>query len=100
MKNRILRTVCGVMLSAMLMITVAIPALADCAKDGHNIENGTVTTTYINADQNNHQIRTEIKGKCTVCGEKITVVDTSTKPHTPDANGKCTACGYQVWHRP
>ena len=87
MKNRVLKSVCGVMLSAMLVITVAIPVLAACG-DSHNIENGTVTTTYINADQNNHQVRMVTVGTCKDCEKNLTIVNTYTEGHTPDANGK------------
>lgn len=99
MKNKVLKTVYGVMLSAVLVVTTAIPALAACGIS-HNIVNGTVSRTYINASENSHQIREVTTGTCTECGESVTITNTYSESHTPDANGKCTACRYQVWHRP
>lgn len=97
MKNRVLRTVCGVVLSAMLVITVAIPVLADCAKNEHNIP-GTPSVSYPHVSEYNHETKTVISGTCKDCKEHFTIISTSIDPHTPGADGKCTACGYQVWH--
>lgn len=100
MKNRVVKAVCGVVLSAMLMTSVAIPVLADCAQDGHYIQGGTTKTTYPNADAGGHQIKTVISGECQKCHTHVTVTITDFKPHTPGADGKCTECRYQVWHQP
>lgn len=99
MKNKVLRTVYGVMLSAILVITAAFPALAACGPT-HNLINATITRAYPNASENSHQVRETTSGTCTDCHEYITLVNTYSEPHTPDSNGKCTACRYQVWHRP
>ncbi len=99
MKTKVLKAVYGVMLSAVLVVTTAIPALAVCGIS-HTIKDGTVTRTYINASERSHQVKEVTTGKCTDCGETVTITNTYTESHTPDANGKCTACRYQVWHRP
>lgn len=100
MKNRVLKSVCGVMLSAMLMTTVAIPVLADCAQDGHYIQGGTVTITYPNADEGGHRIKTVTSGECQKCHTHVTVTNIDYKPHFAGPDGKCIDCGYQVWHKP
>ena len=99
MKTKVLKAVYGVMLSAALVVTTAIPALAACGVS-HTLKDGEITKRYINASDNNHQIQETIVGVCTDCGETVTIVHTYTEAHTPDSNGKCTACRYQVWHRP
>lgn len=95
MKNRVFKKICGVMLSAMLMITMAIPVLADCG-NSHNIENGTVAISYINASGNSHQVKMVTKGKCKDCEQYLTITNTYNEGHTPDKGGKCTKCGYQM----
>lgn len=95
MKNRVFKKICGVMLSAMLMITMAIPVLANCAKDGHKIPEP-ASVSYPHVSETKHEKKTVISGTCTVCGQTLTVISTSNEDHTPDKNGKCTACGYQM----
>lgn len=96
MKNRVLKKICGVMLSAVLTIAVAIPALAACSEEVHHIEGETTIISYPNASAVSHQVRKVISGYCTDCKEHITVITTTNELHTPDKNGKCTACGYQM----
>lgn len=95
MKNRVLKKICGVMLSAMLMITMAIPVLADCG-NSHNIKNGTVTISYINASGNYHQVRMITQGTCKDCNQELTIINTYDEGHTLDKGGKCTKCRYQM----
>lgn len=98
MKKQLLRAVSGIMLSALLTVTVAIPVGASC--DSHNIVNGTVHKTYPNASENNHQVIEVTEGLCTLCNKQVTVTHTYYEAHVPNANGNCYQCGYQVWHRP
>lgn len=99
MKKRILRALSGIMLSALLTVTVAVPVGAACGPT-HNINNGTVTRSYPNASENSHKVREVTVGECTDCGETVTIINTYSEPHLPDSNGKCYQCGYPVWHRP
>ena len=99
MKSKISKAVYGVIITAALVVTTAIPALAACGVS-HNLENAKVDKRYVNASETSHQVEETTVGVCTECGEKVTIVHTYSEGHTPDSNGRCTACRYQVWHRP
>lgn len=99
MKNRVVRVACAVMLSALMTVTTAIPVLAACG-NSHTIVNGEVRKVYIHADANMHRVEEITTGRCTECGEVVSITNTYDRAHTPDANGVCTECRYQVWYRP
>lgn len=95
MKNKVLRAISCVLLSAMLVVEVAIPTQAAVNECQHVINNGTKTVLgYPNADYTCHQVKVRISGPCSVCKSDVSMEVTYTEPHNPGANGVC-ACGYK-----
>lgn len=96
MKNKVLRMVSGVMLSAMLVVAAAYPARAavnECQP--HVIENGTKRVTgYPNADECYHQVKAVVSGKCSVCKNHVSMVITYSELHSIRADGTCV-CGFK-----
>lgn len=63
MKNKVLRAISCVLLSAMLVVEVAIPTQAAVNECQHVINNGTKKVLgYLNADYTCHQVKASIAG--------------------------------------
>lgn len=95
MKNKVLRAISCVLLSAMLAVEVALPTQAAISACQHVIKNGTThISKYLNADYICHQVEARVEGPCIKCGQYGAVVSIYTEPHSPGANGVCP-CGYE-----
>lgn len=101
MKNKILKTVSVVMLSAFLTLT-AVPYSTEAAAgvDPKTCKHLNVTEiqkdiSYPNAIESSHQVRAVYDKYCSDCHEKLgEVTRIYSESHTFGADRRCTKCGY------